>query len=95
MSHHGGHGFPRTQQMRAERRKRAEEAHEEYNKKYPTHQAKLDALPATGANKQRARLTSLIVKAQEKAEAAKVAAATKAEAKAEKTEKTQKKGKNQ
>lgn len=95
MSHHGGHGFPRTQQIRAERRKRAEEAQAEYNKKYPTLQAKLDALPATGANKQRARLTAAIKSAQEKAEAARLAAATKAEAKAEKAEKVQKKGKNQ
>lgn len=79
MSHHGGHGYPRTQQMRLERRKRAEDAQKEYNEKYPTLQAKLDALSANGANKQRARLQGLIASAQEKAEAAKQAATAKAE----------------
>ena len=87
-------GFPITQAMKAERRFRAEARNKEYNEKYPTLQAKLDALPATGATKQRAKLSAAIKAAAVKAEAAKVAAATKAEAKAEKNEKSQKKGKN-
>lgn len=77
-------GFPITQAMRQERRKRAEDLQAEYNKKYPTLQAKLDALPPTGANKQRARLTAAIKAEAEKVEAAKVAAQAKATAKAEK-----------
>lgn len=56
MSHHGHHGYPVTQQIRLERRKRAEEDLAEYNKRCPTLQAKLAALPSVGANKQRARL---------------------------------------
>lgn len=72
-------GFPITQAMRLERRKRAEERNAEYNKKYPTLQAKLDALPANGANRQRVRLQRQLKASQEKAEAAKVAAAVKAE----------------
>ena len=51
---------PVTQQIRKERRERAEERTKEYNEKYPTPQAKLAALPATGSTKQRARLTALI-----------------------------------
>lgn len=86
-------GFPITKAMRVERRARAEARQKEYNEKYPTLQAKLDALPATGANKQRARLQRMIKVSQEKAEAAKLAAAAKAEAKNEKTQ--NKKGKNQ
>lgn len=90
-------GFPITKAMQAERRKRAEERNAEYNKKYPTPEAKLAALPATGCDKQRAKLTKQIQQAEEKAQAAKLAAAAKAEAKAEKTEKSNnnKKGKNQ
>jgi len=72
-------GFPITQAMRLERRKRAEERNAEYNKKYPTLQAKLDALPINGANRQRARLQRQLKAAQEKAEATKVASALKAE----------------
>jgi hypothetical protein len=53
-------GFPITKAMREERRKRAEEMVAEYHKKYPTLQARLDALPPTGANKQRARLQAAI-----------------------------------
>lgn len=88
-------GFPITQAMRQERRKRAEDRNAEYNKKYPTLQAKLDALPPTGSNKQRARLQAAIKVEQEKVEAAKVAAHTKAEAKAEKSnnKKSNKEGK--
>jgi hypothetical protein len=93
MSHHGHHGYPVTQQMRLERRKRAEDAQKEYNDKHPTLQSKLDALPANGANKQRARLQGLIQAAATKAEATKLAAATKVEAKAEKVQ--NKKGKAQ
>lgn len=62
MSHHGGHGYPRTQQIRQERRARAEKQQQEYNEKYPTLQAKLAALPEGGAKKQRARLEALIAK---------------------------------
>lgn len=95
MSHHGHHGYPCTKQMQEARRKRAEDAAKEYDKKYPTLQAKLDALPANGANKQRARLQGLITAEATKAEAAKLAAAAAAKAEA-KTEKTQnKKGKAQ
>lgn len=65
MSHHGKHGYPRTQQIRAERRKRAEEDLKEYNEKYPTVQAKLNALPIGGAKKQRARLEALLSKEAE------------------------------
>jgi len=78
-------GFPITQAMRQERRKRAEDRNAEYNQKYPTPQAKLDALPPTGATKQRARLQTAIKAEQEKVEAAKVAAAAKATAKVEKS----------
>ena len=85
-------GFPITKAMKAERRARAEAQNKEYNDKYPTLQAKLDALPATGATKQRARLQGAIKAASDKAEAAKLATTAKAEAKAEKS---QKKGKNQ
>lgn len=77
-------GFPITQTMRQERRKRAEDRQKEYNEKYPTLQAKLDALPPTGSNRQRARLQAAIKAEQDKAEATKSAAAAKA---AEKTEK--------
>jgi hypothetical protein len=78
-------GFPITQAMQAERRKRAEDRIAEYHKKYPTLQARLDALPPTGANKQRARLQAAIQAEQDRVEAAKVAAAVKAEAKTEKS----------
>ena len=88
-------GFPITKAMQAERRKRAEDLQAEYNKKYPTTQAKLDALPATGATKQRAKLLKRLEEENTKAEAAKLAATAKAEAKAEKSEKNNKKGKNQ
>lgn len=85
-------GFPVTQVMRSERRASAEARQKEYSEKYPTLQAKLDALPATGATKQRTRLQGLLKAEQERAEAAKVAASVKAE----KTQKTQtKKGKTQ
>jgi len=89
-------GFTVTKQIRAERRKRAEERLKEYNEKYPTLQAKLDALPPTGASRQRARLQAAIKSEQDKAEAAKqvavAKAAAKAEAKAEKSNKNNKKG---
>lgn len=62
MSHHGGHGYPITQQMKTERRKRADEQQAAYETAHPTIQSKLDALPATGANKQRARLQALLLK---------------------------------
>lgn len=62
MSHHGGHGYPITQQMKTERRKRADEQQAAYEAAHPTIQSKLDALPATGANKQRARLQALLLK---------------------------------
>jgi hypothetical protein len=91
-------GFPITKAMQAERRKRAEERNAEYNKRYPTTQAKLDALPATGATKQRTKLAKRLEEENSKAEAAKLAATAKAEAKAEKSEKSNnnnKKGKNQ
>lgn len=87
-------GFPITKAMRAERRARAEARNKEYNDKYPTLQAKLAALPETGASKQRAKLTAAIEAQAKKLEAEKLAAAAKAQAKAEKTEKNQaKKGK--
>jgi hypothetical protein len=62
MSHHGGHGYPITKQMKIERRKRAEEQQSAYETAHPTLQSKLDALPAGGANKQRARLQALLLK---------------------------------
>jgi hypothetical protein len=93
MAHSGGHGYPRTQQIRAERRARAEKDQNEYNQKYPTLQAKLDALPPTGSKKQRARLEAAIEAEKKKVEAVKVASQ---QASAQKTEKSQnKKGKNQ
>lgn len=90
-----GRGFPITKAMRAERRKRAEEIQAEYHKKYPTLQAKLAALPPTGANKQRTRLQAAIQLEQEKTEAAKLAVNAKAEAKVEKSnnKKSNKEGK--
>lgn len=87
-------GFPITQAMRAERRARAEARNKEYNEKYPTLQAKLAALPETGATKQRAKLTAAIEAQAKKAETEKLVAAAKAQAKADKAEKNQtKKGK--
>ncbi len=79
MSHHGGHGYPITKQMRVERRKRAEALQEEYHKKYPTIQAKLDALPVAGANKQRAKLEALLKAEQDKADSLKKVTEVKAE----------------
>lgn len=67
-------GMPVTKQMRAERRKRAEEMKAEYDKL--SLQEKLDRLPLDGAKKQRTRLAAKI-------EAAKAAAASKVEAKKE------------
>jgi hypothetical protein len=93
MSHSGGHGYPRTQQIRVERRARAEKDQHEYNQKYPTLQAKLDALPPTGSKKQRARLEAAIEAEKKKVEAAKTASHQVAVQKAEKSQ--TKKGKNQ
>lgn len=70
-------GFPITKAMRAERRTRAEAQNKEYNEKYPTLQAKLDALPATGATKQRAKLTARLAEATAKKAATQAAEATK------------------
>ena len=73
MSHHGSHGYPVTKQMKVERRKRAEEQQAAYETAHPTIQSKLDALPAGGANKQRARLqAALLKKAQPEQETAPV-----------------------
>jgi hypothetical protein len=66
MSHRG---YPVTKAVKAMRRKAAEERLEAYNKKYPTNQAKLDALPTTGSSKQRARLQALVNEAKEKRDA--------------------------
>jgi len=55
---------PVTKQMRAERRKRAEEMQVEYDKL--TLQQKLDRLPVNGAKKQRARLEALLLASKEK-----------------------------
>lgn len=80
-------GFPITKTMRAERRARAEAQNKEYNEKYPTLQAKLDALPTPGANKQRAKLTAKLAEANTRkvatatAEAAKQAKAKEKKAK--------------
>lgn len=76
--------FSKTKAIMAERRKSAEERNAKYNEKYPTPEAKLAALPATGCARQRAKLTRQIEQAKEKAEAVKAANAAKAEAKAEK-----------
>lgn len=84
MSHHGGHGYPRTQQIMEEKRRAAEQQQKEYNEKYPTLQAKLAALPPTGASRQRARLEAAIQKEGETKKAAQFVAAAKAEAKAAK-----------
>lgn len=84
-------GFPITKAMKAERRFRAEARNKEYNEKYPTLQAKLDALPATGATKQRTKLQAAITAVAVKAEAAKKAAEVKAQAKTEKAEKSENK----
>ena len=78
-------GFTITKTMREERRKRAEKMHEEYNQKYPTIQDKLNALPATGATKQRARLEAALKAEHDKKDAEKLAHEAKAEAKAEKS----------
>lgn len=86
-------GKPVTQQIREERRRMAEERNKEYNEKYPTPQAKLDALPPTGASKQRARLTAQIAAEKAEKEAKLAAEQAKADAKAEKSE--NKKGKKQ
>lgn len=86
--------FTITKAMRAERRARAEARNKEYNEKYPTLQAKLAALPATGATKQRARLLAAIEAEKEKAAADKVAVEAKAAAKAEKAQKKGKKHEN-
>lgn len=72
-------GFPITQAMRAERRKRAEERNAEYNKL--TLQQKLEKLPTNGANRQRAKLQAAIQAAAEKVQAEKLATAEKAKAK--------------
>lgn len=61
-------GFPITQQRRQERRKQAEARQTEYDKL--SLQQKLNRLPATGSNKQRARLEAAINKQQQKAEVA-------------------------
>jgi len=87
--------FSKTKAIMAERRKSAEERNARYNEKYPTPQAKLAALPATGCDRQRAKLTKQIQQAEEKAQAAKLAATAKAEAKAEKSNSVSKKGKDQ
>lgn len=70
-------GFPITKAMRVERRARAEAQNKEYNDKYPTLQAKLDALPATGATKQRAKLTAKLAEATAKKAAVATAEAVK------------------
>lgn len=54
MSHHGGHGYPCTKQIRSERRVVAGELQAEYDKL--TTQQKIDRLPKEGAVKQRLRL---------------------------------------
>lgn len=77
-------GKPVTQQIREERRRMADERTKEYNEKYTTPQAKLAALPSTGASKQRARLTALVANQQREQDAVKAAAQAKADAKAEK-----------
>jgi len=74
MSHRG---YTVTKRARAMRRAKAEEMLKAYNEKYPTPQAKLDALPATGATKQRARLEALINAEKEKSAAAKAAKSSK------------------
>ena len=73
MAHKGGHGYPRTQQIRKERRERAEAVAAETGFSKLTTQQKLDrvlalvATPGCGeAKKQIARLTALLVKEQEK-----------------------------
>jgi hypothetical protein len=63
-------GKPVTQAIRTERRLRAEKMLEEYHQKYPTTQDKLNALPPTGATRQRQRLLAKLAEEQ------KVSAAT-------------------
>lgn len=73
-------GFPITQAMRQERRKRAEDRNAEYSKL--TLQQKLEKLPPPPhAAKQRAKLEAAIAAQQAQAEAAKQATAEKAKAK--------------
>jgi hypothetical protein len=87
------HGYPKTKQIRIERRARAEALLAAYNERCPTLQDKLADLPPTGATKQRARLEAQIKAEQNKTEAVKVATAAKEAAKVEKKE--NKKGKSQ
>lgn len=58
------HGFPRTKQMREEKRKQAEARKAEYDKL--SVQEKLDRLPEGKCNRQRARYTSILQKEAEK-----------------------------
>ena len=58
MAHKGGHGFPKTKQIKYELRKIADEAKAEYDKL--SLEEKLKRLPAGGAKRQRARLLALI-----------------------------------
>ena len=78
MSHRG---YTVTKRVKAMRRAKAEEMLKAYNEKYPTPQAKLAALPATGSTKQRARLEALVNAEKEKANATKAAKAAKADKK--------------
>ena len=81
-------GKPVTKQIRKERRERAEAMIQEYNEKYPTPQAKLAALPPTGAARQRARLTALVEAQQAAKDAEKAADQAKDLVKAEKANKS-------
>lgn len=73
MSHAGGHGYPRTQQIRKERRERADQVTAETGFSKLTTQQKLDrvlayiAMPGHGeAKKQLSKLQATLVKEQEK-----------------------------
>lgn len=57
-------GMPVTEQIRSEKRKRAEARQAEYDKL--TLQQKIERLPANGAMKQRAKLLALLDKQQNK-----------------------------
>lgn len=72
---------PISTKMRENRRKAAEERDKAYHEKYPTTQAKLDALPPTGCTRQRTRLTAQLAAEQSKKEAHAVADQVKSEKK--------------
>lgn len=73
MSHHGGHGYTKTKEIRKERRARAELVAQETGWSKLSIEEKLARLPEGGANKQRAKLLGQLQKQKDEA-AQKVAA---------------------